>query len=191
MWKLRRAAAAAAAAGTWLTPSPPGVPLPGPSPPPLPSRKYARRVGTLSAALFLRASSSSRPRVAPPRLFCWRLAQDPRRDLGQAGEKREGQRRPQLPECRNRPLPAKSSPLGTRDLPPLSPSEPRLPQRATQIPTPGEGHATRDEMPERKVFRLLRPLLYIPLQLPPSSFPDPTRPVPHPPPPLPRIELLA
>lgn len=76
---------------------------PGPIPPPLPSRKYARRVGTLGSAILLPLLF-----LPPPRWHllasCWRPSLAPLRDLGQAGERREQRWLSRLPECKNRPF---------------------------------------------------------------------------------------
>ena len=107
------------------------------------------------------------------RLFCWRLPQDPLRDLGQAGDKREAWWRSRLPEGRNRPPRAKPTPPGTRDLPPKA-----LPglasSSATHILTQAEGQATRGAKHSLAASRALT-IYTLPSSRPPP-FPDQTLP---------------
>lgn len=156
-WERRRDAAA----GTWLNPSPPGVPLPGSIPPPLPSRKYARRVGTQ-----LRAPPPALLLPPPPGGTSLLLLLAPHAwsapGPGRGGEKREERQRPQLPECGNRTLQAQSSLLGSQDS--LRKPAQVSPPQSHAHPYPREGRVSLDT--QHKVFLLPRPTLYIPFQAP-------------------------
>lgn len=160
--------------GTWLNPSPPGVPVPGSIPPPLPSRKYARRVGTL-----LRAPP---PAPLPAAASGWhllasfvgasRLIRSGTWDRRERSVRSGGDRSSQ---SAGTGLSKPSRPYLVPKTPSESPSRFRLPS-PTHILTRERGACP--ETPSIKSSFCPGPHYIYPYSLPPSSLPDQIRPPP-------------